>query len=56
MAKFFYFRPGHETYPTYYNKEIQRVITNGVKWVSPVERKRPVYGNAKPLEPVPGQE
>ncbi|KZL24094.1 MULTISPECIES: ThuA domain-containing protein [unclassified Pseudovibrio] len=28
----FYFRPGHETYPTYHNETVQRVIANGVKW------------------------
>ncbi|RAS79899.1 ThuA domain-containing protein [Priestia endophytica] len=49
-GKVFYFRPGHETYPTYYNKEIQRVIKNAVQWAKPVDRKRPVYGNTKPLE------
>ncbi|MEK3888731.1 ThuA domain-containing protein [Bacillus sp. FSL K6-3431] len=51
-GKIFYFRPGHETYPTYYNKDIQRVITNAVQWAKPVDRKRPVYGNAKPLEEI----
>ncbi|WP_280157721.1 ThuA domain-containing protein (plasmid) [Priestia aryabhattai] len=49
-GKIFYFRPGHETYPTYQNKDIQRVIINGVKWAEPVDRERPVYGNATPLE------
>ncbi|WP_369361723.1 ThuA domain-containing protein [Priestia megaterium] len=49
-GKIFYFRPGHETYPTYHNKDIQRVIMNGVKWAQPVDRKRPIYGNATPLE------
>lgn len=49
-GKVFYFRPGHETYPTYYNKDIQRVIVNAVKWAQPVKRNRPVYGNAQPLE------
>jgi trehalose utilization protein len=49
-GKVFYFRPGHETYPTYHNKQIQRVILNAVKWAQPVKRNRPVYGNAKPLE------
>jgi trehalose utilization protein len=49
-GKIFYFRPGHETYPTYLNKEIQRVIANAVRWAQPVRRSRPVYGNAKPLE------
>lgn len=51
-GRIFYFRPGHETYPTYYNEEIQKVIINAVKWAKPVERKRPVYGNAKPLEAI----
>ncbi|WEG13183.1 ThuA domain-containing protein [Pullulanibacillus sp. KACC 23026] len=51
-GKIFYFRPGHETYPTYYNKDIQKVITNAVKWAKPADRKRPVYGNAKPLSPI----
>jgi trehalose utilization protein len=31
-GKIFYFRPGHETYPTYHQKEVQQVIINGVKW------------------------
>lgn len=46
-GKVFYFRPGHETYPTYLNKDIQRVIINAVKWSQPVHRNRPVYGNIK---------
>ena len=53
-GKVFYFRPGHETYPTYHNKQIQRVITNAVKWAEPVKRERPVYGNSKPLEVLKG--
>lgn len=28
----FYFRPGHETYPTYYDPNIQRVLQNAVRW------------------------
>ncbi len=51
-GKVFYFRPGHETYPTYHNKDIQRVIVNAVNWAKPVDRKRPVYGNAQPLEKI----
>jgi len=53
-GKVFYFRPGHETYPTYHNEQIQRVIINAVKWAEPVNRDRPVYGNAKPLEEIKG--
>lgn len=52
QGKVFYFRPGHETYPTYYNKEIQKVIENGVRWAVPSQTAEPVYGNAAPLEPI----
>ena len=34
-GQIFYFRPGHEAYPTYYNKNIQRVIKNAVNFVKP---------------------
>jgi len=49
-GRVFYFRPGHETYPTYHNEQIQRVIINAVRWAAPADRERPSYGNAKPLE------
>ncbi|OIK12851.1 trehalose utilization protein ThuA [Bacillus sp. MUM 116] len=49
-GRIFYFRPGHETYPTYHHPDIQKVIVNAVNWAKPVKRNRPVYGNAKPLE------
>lgn len=28
----FYFRPGHETYPTYHDANVQKVLSNAVKW------------------------
>jgi trehalose utilization protein len=31
-GRVFYFRPGHETYPTYHNNVIQRVLRNAVHW------------------------
>jgi len=34
-GKVFYFRPGHETYPTYHQPLIQRVLRNAVKWARP---------------------
>jgi trehalose utilization protein len=34
-GKIFYFSPGHETYPIYYNKNVQRVIANAVSWARP---------------------
>jgi trehalose utilization protein len=49
-GKIFYFRPGHETIPTYHNAEIQRVIANAVRWAAPVEGARRVFGNTAALE------
>jgi len=52
QGKVFYFRPGHETYPTYYNENVLKVIRNGVRWAAQARGAKPVYGNAKPLEPI----
>ncbi|MBB6632713.1 ThuA domain-containing protein [Cohnella thailandensis] len=50
QGKIFYFRPGHETYPTYYHPLVRRVIANGVRWAAPSGAAKPVRGNHKPLE------
>jgi len=34
-GKVFYFRPGHEFNPTYHVPQIQKIITNAVKWAAP---------------------
>ena len=34
-GKIFYFQPGHEANPTYYDKTVQSVIKNAVRWASP---------------------
>ena len=34
-GKIFYFQPGHETFPIYHNGDVQKVITNAVKWAMP---------------------
>lgn len=34
-GKIFYFRPGHETYPTYFDPNVRRVIANAVEWARP---------------------
>lgn len=31
-GRVFYFQPGHETYPTYYDPTIRQVLTNAVQW------------------------
>ena len=53
QGKIFYFRPGHETYPTYYNEQVLMVIRNAVRWAAPTGREYPKYGNSQPLEQVP---
>ena len=34
-GKIFYFQPGHESYPTFYNENVQKIITNAVRWACP---------------------
>ncbi|MFZ1181742.1 MAG: ThuA domain-containing protein [Herbaspirillum sp.] len=34
-GRIFYFRPGHEAYPTYHDSQVQRVIANAVQWAAP---------------------
>ena len=52
-GKVFYFQPGHETYPVYYNNQIQKVITNAVKWAMPeVYNKKTGCFNVAPLEKI----
>lgn len=50
LGNVFYFRPGHETFPTYYNEQVQRVIVNGIRWAAPVHAVRPIQGKVEPLE------
>lgn len=33
-GKIFYFRPGHEAYPIYYDKNVRRVLRNAVRWAA----------------------
>jgi trehalose utilization protein len=49
-GKVFYFRPGHESYPTYFHPDVRRVIANAVRWAAPVAGPVPVFGNAQPRE------
>lgn len=57
-GRIFYFRPGHESYPTYFNEQVLQVIGNGVRWAAPGSGPVPTFGlegpNA-PLEPLPSR-
>ena len=47
-GRVFYFRPGHETHPTYHHPAVRRVIANAVRWAAgptgdrPERRHRPL--------------
>lgn len=49
-GKIFYFRPGHETYPTYHQAEVQQVIKNAVEWAENQDTPKHTYGNFQPIE------
>jgi trehalose utilization protein len=51
-GRIFYFRPGHETYPTYFNPDVRRVVANAVAWASQPAGEPPTFGNREPLEPI----
>ncbi len=52
-GKIFYFRPGHEAYPTFYREDIRRVMVNAVRWAAPSEGPAPTLGQfTPPLERV----
>ena len=52
-GKIFYFRPGHETYPIYYQPEIQRVLINAVRWAAPAGGPTVTFGHRpEPFEAV----
>ena len=39
-GKIFYFQPGHESFPTYYEPDVLKVIKNAIRWAVPVCRER----------------
>ncbi len=49
-GKVFYFRPGHETFPIYHNPQIQKVISNAVRWAAPIDFAKTIKGKRPILE------
>ena len=50
QGKIFYFRPGHEAFPTYFQPEVRRVVANAVRWTAPVKGPVPVFGEVATRE------
>jgi len=52
-GKIFYFRPGHEIYPTYFDRNVRRVLANAAEWARPEGRWVDACVNVKsPREPL----
>jgi trehalose utilization protein len=49
-GRIFYFRPGHETFPIYYDKNVVKVLTNAVRWAAPRVIMAHECPNVKPIE------
>lgn len=56
LGRIFYFSPGHEVYPIYYNPTVQAVLVNAVRWATfqGCASVAPFYGAmTPPLEAIP---
>jgi trehalose utilization protein len=51
-GRIFYFRPGHETHPTYFQPAVRRVIANAVRWAAGPRGAPIAVLNPDPLEPI----
>ncbi len=52
-GKIFYFRPGHETYPTFYQPEIQQTLYNAALWAAPCGGPEVTFGHRPtPIEKI----
>lgn len=55
-GKIFYFRPGHESVPTFHNEKVLKVIENAVFWAAPAVYPAYGTGHVRPLEKIGGVE
>lgn len=57
LGRIFYFRPGHESYPTYHDPNVQQVLRNAVRWARFQGNRRVadfyMEQITTPLEPLP---
>jgi len=52
-GRIFYFRPGHETHPTYFDPNVRTVIANAVHWAAVRAGAQPMFGHRP--EPAEGR-
>lgn len=54
-GKIFYFHPGHETCPSFYNPTVLQVLKNGIRWAAKTHEHELKGGwRVEPLEPISG--
>ena len=51
-GRIFYFAPGHETFPIFYDKNIRKVLVNAAKWAAPRIVREIPCPCVKPLEEI----
>ena len=56
-GRVFYFKPGHETFPVFFNEQILKVIGNACRWAAPrvIRPTNEATNIPRPLEHVPVQ-
>ncbi len=52
-GKVFYFRPGHETNPTYHNPHVKRVIANAARWLARPNGRAAIPSGNIPVDKAP---
>jgi len=52
-GRIFYFRPGHETFPIFYDENVRKVLTNAVRWAAPRVQMADDCPNVEAIEPIP---
>ncbi len=48
-GKIFYFRPGHETVPTYHNLQVQQLLLNSIPYITTPRKNDYGYGQVPPV-------
>ena len=52
-GRIFYFKPGHETFPIFYNENVLKIIANAVRWAVPRIIREHTCQCVNPIEELP---
>ncbi len=50
LGRVFYFQPGHETFPVYFQPEVRRILDNAARWAAPTVTYAPHNGHCERIE------